>query len=289
MMVRLVAALVTIVLLVPAAHAAEQRIVSIGGSVTEIVYALGVEDRLVAVDSTSLYPEAATELPDVGYMRRLSAEPILALEPDHILAIADAGPKPVLDQLREAGVEITIIGDEPSPEGIVDKIKDVALALDLTDRGEALAEQVAADFAALAEEVNEVAALPTSPQRLMFVLNTGRGAPMVGGTGTSADAIIRLAGAENAVIGLDGYKPLSPEAAIEAAPDVILTMNRSVEASGGREALLAQPDIALTPAGQNRALISMEGLFLLGFGPRTPEAARTLAAALADLKPEPVN
>ncbi len=285
-MVRVLAILATLTLLVPSARADQERIVAIGGSVTEIVYALGAEDRLVAVDSTSLYPEVATDLPDVGYMRRLSAEPILALEPDHILAIADAGPEPVLDQLREAGVEITTIDDVPSPEGIVDKIERVANALDLTEKGHALAQQVEADFEALAAEVDAVAA---SPQRLMFVLNTGRGAPMVGGAGTSADAIIRLAGAENAVTNLDGYKPLSPEAAIQAAPDVILTMNRSIEASGGKEALLAFPDIALTPAGKNQALISMEGLFLLGFGPRTPEAARMLAAALTDFEPKPVN
>ena len=286
MVFRLVAALVTITFLTSTAHAVEERLVAIGGSVTEIVYGLRAEDRLVAVDSTSLYPEAATDLPDVGYMRRLSAEPILALEPDHLLAIADAGPAPVLDQLREAGIKVTIIDDDPSPEGIVDKINDIAAALDLADQGRNLAERVAADFDALASEVNAAAA---PPLRLMFVLNTGRGAPMVGGAGTSADAIIRLAGAENAVTGLEGYKPLSPEAVIEAAPDVILTMNRSVEIAGGREAMLTQSDIALTPAGQTKALISMEGLLLLGFGPRTPEAARRLAAALAALKPKPVN
>ena len=286
MVFRLVATLVTITFFTSTAHAVEERLVAIGGSVTEIVYGLGAEDRLVAVDSTSLYPEAATDLPDVGYMRRLSAEPILALEPDHLLAIADAGPALVLDQLREAGVKVTIIDDDPSPEGIVDKINDIAAALDLADQGRDLAERVAADFDALASEVNAAAA---PPMRLMFVLNTGRGAPMVGGAGTSADAIIRLAGAENAVTGLEGYKPLSPEAAIEAAPDVILAMNRSVEIAGGKEAMLTQSDIALTPAGRTQALISMEGLLLLGFGPRTPEAARRLAAALAALKPKPVN
>lgn len=282
---RLVAFLIALSVLSVHVHAEQERVVGIGGSVTEIIYALGAGDRLVAVDSTSLYPEVATELPDVGYMRRLSAEPILALEPDHILAIADAGPKPVLDQLREAGVQVTIIDDDPSPEGIAAKIRDVALALDLVDQGEVLAEEVAADFNALADHVASV----TAPARVMFVLNTGRGAPMVGGTGTSADAIIRLAGAYNAVIDLEGYKPLSPEAAIQAAPDVILAMNRSVEMSGGKESLLAQPDLAITPAGQNQALISMEGLLLLGFGPRTPEAARKLASALADLKPSSVN
>lgn len=284
-MIRFFSTLVGVALLVSAADA-EERIIAVGGSVTEIVYALGAEDRLVAVDSTSLYPEVATQLPDIGYMRRLSAEPILALEPDRILAIADAGPPPVLDQLKEAGVEIMMIDDDPSLNGITTKIEAVADALDLTEKGQKLAQKVKADFDALAAEVNAVAA---PLLRVMFVLNTGRGAPMVGGSGTSADAIIRLAGAENAVTGLEGYKPLSPEAAIEAAPDVILTMNRSVEIAGGKEVLLGQPDIALTPAGKNRSLISMEGLFLLGFGPRTPAAVRELAAALADLGPEPVN
>lgn len=283
-MIRFFSTLIGLALLAPTAEA-EERIVAIGGAVTEIVYALGGEDRLVAVDSTGLHPQVVTELPDIGYMRRLSAEPILALEPDRILAVGDAGPQPVLDQLEEAGVEITMIDDGPSLEGITAKIETVARALDLSEEGKKLAKQVEADFDSLAAEANAVAV----PPRVMFVLNTGRGAPMVGGTGTSADAIIRLAGAENAVTGLEGYKPLSPEAAIEAAPDVILTMNRSVEVSGGEAALLALPDVALTPAGKNHALISMDGLFLLGFGPRTPEAARELAAALFDLEPKPVN
>lgn len=286
MMVQFIAVLAALTFLIPSAYAGQQRIVSIGGSISEIIYALGAGNRLVAVDSTSLYPEAATDLPDVGYMRRLSAEPILALEPDHILAVADAGPAAVLDQLREAGVEITIIDDDPTPEGVVDKIEKVGEVLNLAEMSTGLAKEVAADFDNLARDVKAAGA---PPLRLMFVLNTGRGAPMVGGAGTSADAIIRLAGAENAVTGLEGYKPLSPEAAIQAAPDVILAMNHSVDISGGKAALLALPDIALTSAGKNQALITMDGLFLLGFGPRTPEAARTLAAALADLMPKQVN
>ena len=248
-MERLFAMLLALIILSPSAQAGQERIVSIGGSATEIVYALGAEDRLVAVDSTSLYPEGAAELPDVGYMRRLSAEPILALEPDRILAIADAGPEPVLDQLREAGVAITIVDDEPSAEGVAHKIETVAGVLGFSDEGDTLAKEVADGFASLAAKVDDVAA---PPPRVMFVLNTGRGAPMVGGGGTSADAIIRLAGAENAVTGLKGYKPLSPEAAIQAAPDVILTMNRSVDISGGPEALLALPDIALPPPARTR-------------------------------------
>lgn len=285
-MVRMVTVLVSVMLAITPLRAEPARLLAIGGSVTEIVFALGAGDRLMAVDSTSLYPTAATDLPDVGYMRRLSAESILGLQPNHILTIEDAGPKPVLDQLREAGVKVTVIADEPSPDGIVDKIRDIAEALDLVAEGESLADQVAADFDELADEI-KTNGRPT--QRLMFVLNIGRGAPMIGGQGTSADAIIRLAVAENAIIGLDGYKPLSPEAAIVAAPDVVLAMNRSVDVAGGKAAILSQPDIALTPAGQNQTLISMEGLLLLGFGPRTPQAARQLAKALAELPMKPMR
>jgi iron complex transport system substrate-binding protein len=260
-----------------------ERLVAIGGAVTEIIFALGAEERLVAVDSTSLYPETATGLPDIGYMRRLSAEPILALEPDRVIAIEGSGPPAVLDQLREAGIEVVPVADQPTPDGVIAKIGEVAEALALGAAGDALAASVRADFEALAAEVE------TTRTRVMFVLNTGRGALLVGGTGTAADGIIRLAGAVNAISGLDGYKPLSPEAAIQAAPDVILTMDHSVAMAGGRYALLDQPDIALTPAGRNRALVAMDGLLLLGFGPRTPDAARRLAQALAELAPEPVN
>lgn len=156
------------------AKAAEQRIISIGGSVTEIIFALGAGDRLVAVDSTSLYPADATELPDVGYMRRLSAEPILALGPDRILAIEDAGPLPVLDQLHEAGVEVEIIGDDPSPSGIARKIREIASALDLRDEGNILAERITTDFERLAQEVESASACDVCHEHWSRCANGGR-------------------------------------------------------------------------------------------------------------------
>ncbi|MBK1671552.1 hypothetical protein CKO28_26495 [Rhodovibrio sodomensis] len=129
-----------IVGLAPSALASDDaRVVSVGGSVTEIVYALGAEERLVGVDSTSLYPPAAQEVPDVGYMRRLSAEPILSLEPDIVLAAADAGPPEALAQLRAAGVEVVEVPDTPSPAGVTEKVRAVAAALGMAGQGEALA------------------------------------------------------------------------------------------------------------------------------------------------------
>ena len=258
------------------ASAEAGRVASIGGSVTEIVYALGQEERIVAVDSTSLYPEAARSHPDVGYMRALSAEPVLATGPDLILAVADAGPPQALDQLRQSGVSVVTVPDEPSLAGVAAKIRAVAEALGVPAAGAVLAEKTTAE----AETLRHALADANSRPKVLFLLSAGRGAPLVAGESTSAEAIIELAGGRNAVGGFAGFKPLSPEAAIAAAPDVILTTTRTLEGFGGAEPLLELPALASTPAAAKRRLIALDGLLLLGFGPRTPEAMRELAAAL---------
>ena len=254
-----------------------ERIVSVGGAVTEIVYALGMSDRVVAVDSTSRYPEEARSKPDVGYMRRLAAEPILAMGPSLVLAVADAGPPAVLDQLREAGLRVELIPDEPSPRGVLEKIDRVAEVLRRRAKGRVLVARLKAKFNALSRAV---AGLPSRP-RVLFLLSIGQGgAPLAAGRNTAAAGIIELAGGVNAVAAFEGYKPLSSEAAVAAAPDVILVTNRSLRLLGGPEGLLAIPEIALTPAGEGRRVVAMDGLLLLGFGPRTAAAVDLLAERL---------
>ena len=255
----------------------QDRIVSIGGTVTEIAYALGAGDRIVAVDATSLYPKAATEKPNVGYMRQLAAEPILALEPSLVLAVEDAGPVVVLDQLREAGVAVVTVPDEPSYPGVIDKITRIAEALDATEEGQKLAAHLESEFKTLS------AALDGTPDRprVLFMLSIGQGGvPMAAGRDTSAEGIIHLAGGINAVDAFEGYKPLSPEAAVAAQPDVLLITTRSLGLLGGKAGLLDLPEVAVTPAGQASRILSLDGLLLLGFGPRTGEAVRWLAQQL---------
>jgi len=259
-----------------ALRAEPKRIVSIGGSITETVYALGFGDRLVAVDATSLYPEAATALPNIGYMRTLSAEPILALGPDLILADGDAGPAEVLEQIRGTGVPIVIIAKATAAAEVPNKIRAVARALEANGAGEALAESVGPSTAAISAAAN---AQPAKP-RVLFLLSIGQGAPLAAGRDTAAAGIIAAAGGINAVDGYDGYKPVSPEATVVAAPDVILVTSRTVELMGGVDAILSLPDIRPTPAGVNRRLVVMDALLLLGFGPRIAEAIGELARAL---------
>ncbi len=256
--------------------AEEQRLISVGGSITEIVYALGAAERLVAVDSTSSYPPAADKLPDVGYMRRLSAEPILALEPDLLLLIEDAGPKTTIDQLGAAGVRIVLIPDEPSLNGMHEKVRQVAAALDLASEGDALNSRIDEAQRGVARKLAAVTERP----RVIFLLSVGNGAPLAAGKNTSAAGIIDLAGGQNALAQFSGFKPLSPEAAAAARPDVILVTERTLERLGGRKAILSRPELGASPAAAAGRLVALNGLLLLGFGPRTPEAVALLAQAL---------
>ncbi|RAZ89194.1 hemin ABC transporter substrate-binding protein [Mesorhizobium hawassense] len=251
------------------------RIVAIGGSITEIVYALGEEGRLVARDSTSNYPEAAAKLPDVGYMRALSPEGVLSVNPTGILALQGSGPKEAVDVLKKSRVPYIEVPDHFNHEGILEKIRVVGKTLGVDAKAEKLAAETDAKLTAAEKQTASI----KDRKRVLFVLSTQGGKILAAGSGTAADGIIKLAGAVNAVEGFSGYKPMTDEAIVSAKPDFILTMK-----GGGppisEDELFANPAIASTPAGTNRKMISMWGGYLLGFGPRTAEAIHDLAVSL---------
>jgi iron complex transport system substrate-binding protein len=254
-----------------------QRIVSIGGTITEILYHLGAQDRIVARDSTSSFPVEAGAKPDAGYMRALSAEGIIAQKPDLILMEDGAGPPPVIEILAVSEIPVVVIATPPDADGIGRKIRDVGAAVGLSDKAELLAAETERDLAALAAEVAQI---PTPRKSVLFVLSLSSGRVMAGGADTEAGAIIALAGGTNAAPGIKGYKPLSDEAVIAAQPQVILSMQTNGDHRITAEQVFALPSLLATPAAANKALVSMDGLLLLGFGPRTPQAARMLAAQL---------
>lgn len=254
------------------------RLVTIGGAVTEIVYALGEEKRLIARDSTSLYPQAASALPDVGYMRALSPEGVLATNPSAILAIEGAGPPDAMAVLKSAAVPLVTVPDTFTRDGILAKIDAVGAALQVEDKAKALHDKVAADLD------KAIAAAEKHPQderkRVLFILSLQDGKVMAAGSGTAAEGIIHLAGLINAAQGFPGYKSLTDEAIIEARPDVILMMERGGSHDATVKEIAAHPALGLSPAAQNKAIIRMDGLHLLGFGPRTAGAVRELTRAV---------
>lgn len=253
-----------------------QRIVSIGGTITEILYDLGAQDRIVARDSTSFYPADANSKPDVGYMRQLSAEGILGQKPDLILMEEGSGPPPVLEILKASEVPMVVVPTPPEADKIGQKIRDIGTAVGLSDKADVLAAKTEEGLKAVAADV---ARITGDKKKVLFVLSVSNGRLMAGGADTEAGAIIAMAGGINAAPTINGYKPLSDEAVIAAAPDVILTMSRGSHAITP-EQMFALPAMQTTPAAASKALVAMDGLMLLGFGPRTPEAVRMLAAQI---------
>ncbi|WP_420962089.1 heme/hemin ABC transporter substrate-binding protein [Brucella sp. IR073] len=252
------------------------RIVSIGGALTEIVYALGEEKRLVARDSTSLYPEEALKLPDVGYMRALSPEGVLSVNPTGILMIEGSGPREALDVLKKASVPLVTVPDRYTHEGVVEKIKAVGRALNVEEKADKLAVSVDRELAAAEKNASGI----KERKRVLFILSMQGDRILAAGKNTAADGIIKLAGGVNAVEGFEGYKQLNDEAVGKAAPDVVLMMDRTGNHAAGDDEVFASPAFAGTPAAANRKLIRMEALYLLGFGPRTAKAAHDLSVAL---------
>jgi iron complex transport system substrate-binding protein len=261
------------------------RVVSIGGAVTEILYALGRADLIVGVDSTSLHPtEALKTKPNVGYFRQLSPEGVLSLGPSLILAADGSGPKEAVSVLEAASVPFVRVPDTYDGKGILEKIRIVAAATDSARRGECLAKLVESDLSSLAAMRKGIA----TPARVMFVLSFAGDKPMVAGRGTAADGLIKLAGGVNVFDGFEGYRVVNEESVLTAAPEWILGMQRSgldLDAAS----VFARAAFGATPAARRKQFFSMEGLYMLGFGPRTARAARDLSRTLyPDLKAGPL-
>lgn len=261
------------------AQSAPSRIASVGGAVTEIVFALGEQNRLVARDTTSNYPATALDLPDIGYIRALSAEGVLSANPDLILSEEGAGPIETLDLLREAAIRIEEVPGGFTSDAIAQKVMAVAQVLGVPEKGAVLAAQVERQIAAAVAEVDSA-----HRPKVLFILSTDGGRVMAGGGDTSADAIITLAGGQNAAVGFNGFKPITDEAIVTSGADVILMMDREGDHKADNAALLAHPALGQTAAAQNGAVVRMDGMLLLGFSVRTGQAISQLARALADVQ-----
>lgn len=264
------------------------RIIPLNGNIAETIFALGLGSNVVATDTSALYPEEALALPKIGYQRELNAEGILAMSPTVVIGDQGAGPPEVLDQVRAAGVPVVILESEETVEGPPALIRSVGETLGIPEEADVIAanvDQTLDETAALIAEVDE------SP-RVAFLYIRGQGTQLISGTNTSADVVISAAGGVNAGAdsGTEGYFPITPEALVEAAPDVILVMQGGLASVGGVDGLLQIPGVSQTPAGEAERIVAFEDLYLLGFGPRIGDAIYDLALALhPELDGEPRN
>lgn len=247
------------------------RIVSLGATATEIVFALGAGPRVVGVDLSSRYPAEATRLPQVGYYRDFSVEGVVSLNPDLVIASSHAGPAQAIQRLGRLGLPIVTLPADPTVPAL-----EQAIAL----AGQALQAEAAADR--LVQGLQQALATPATARSTagVLVLSSHSGRMQAAGSRTAADATLRLAGGVNLLTEQSGYKPISAEAITALAPEIILTTPLSIP-PGGPAAFARQPGISTTPAARHGRIHVIDELLLLGFGPRLPEALRVLREALA--------
>lgn len=260
--------------------AAQARIVAADGAVTEILYALEAQDRLVGVDSTSRYPQAALQLPNIGYRRTLTAEGVLSLRPRSLIGTQEAGPQQTLDRLRQAGVAVHLLPALEQPEDLIDRVRQVALLVDARETLPALERELSLAL----EQVRHRAALAGS-YKVLFLLAAGPRGVMVAGKNTQAHQLLDWLGLDNVAKSTPGYKPLNREALLMLKPQAIVVAE--TEPGAFRED--DWPGLMLTEAGRQGRILKADSMYLLGNGPRLPQAMMDILDVVTDAQPNQVD
>lgn len=266
--------LVTSLFLVAPVYAKE-KIVVVDGSLTEIIYALNAGQNIAAVDTTSTYPRAATELPNIGYMRALSAEGILSIQPTMVIATDSAGPPNVLTHLKKTGINIQIIKNNYSIEGLYQKIDTVAALLQQNTSAKILKNSIEEK---LAPTLKSIALQADHKPKVLVFLGMQGNQLMAAGKKTQADAVIDILGAANVAGNFHGYKPINKEAVLASDADAIIILSHLPSVSPQMIA-----EFSYTQAAKNNKVIVAPSNQLLGFGPRFPEALQKVSEALYSL------
>ena len=255
-----------------------ERIIPLDGDVAEVIFALGLGDNVVATDLSATYPPEADALPEIGYQRALSAETVATFAPTVLLATDIAGPPEALDDMRRLGYPLVIVPNHATSTGAGEKIRAVAAALGVPEEG---AELAGALDAAIAEAAVSSDQTGDRPRVVAFYMR-GTAAQLVLGRSFNTHWLIEAAGGLDVAdsMGIDDSAPISAEAVLAAAPDVLLVTQRGLESVGGIDGLLEIGGLGQTPAGQNRQVLAYDDQLLLGNGPRT---AQMLAQLRDDL------
>lgn len=255
------------------------RIASLQGDITEILWTMGLGDNIAIVDATGLYPEEMTEKPQAGFFRQLNAEGILAEEPTVVLAHPGAGPPPVLDAIKAAGVPVVIVPetDETDPTTVGEKILFIGEAVGMVDHAQALADQVQGQI----DDAAELVAQADSSPVVAYIVPRGDQV-FLSGLDSASNGILAAAGVTTVaeMLELETSVPLTPEALVAADPEYIVSTITAVETGGGEEAFLAMQGIAQTTAAQRGNLLVFDDMYVQQFVPRTGQAIADLARAL---------
>jgi iron complex transport system substrate-binding protein len=261
------------------------RIVSLNGDITEVIFELGLGENVIGVDVTTTYPPEAAALNDsgqtVGFAQQLTPEAVLALEPTLVIGDTQVAPPEAIEQLRTAGVPVVVIETQVTLDGVEAKILDLAEILGVQDEGRALAARVNGEIEAAQARVAD----ETSDPMVAFVYVRGPQVVFLFGAGMPTQAMIEGAGAVDAgaAAGIAGPAPLTPEALVASAPEVIVLPEAGLAALGGMEAFKGLPGVADTPAAQTGRVLAYDEAFFFNLGPRVGQA---LDQFISDLYPD---
>ncbi|MGA4963197.1 heme/hemin ABC transporter substrate-binding protein [Streptomyces pseudogriseolus] len=256
-----------------------ERIVPLSGSLSEIVFTLGLADRVVARDVTATFAQAA-RLPVVTRGHDVSAEGVLSLRPDLVLAESTTGPAEAMDQIRAAGVPVLVVEGATGLDDVGPRIEAVAEALGVPAAGAELTRRTQQRIDAVAESVP---AGKEKPRVAFLYLRGSASVYLIGGKDSGATSLIEAAGAVDAGAesGLEkDFTALTSEALVKAAPDALLVMTKGLESVGGVDGLVRIPGVAQTPAGMDRRIVSVEDGVLLNYGPRTDQVLASVVEQL---------
>lgn len=251
------------------------RIISLSGFLTELLYTLEAGDDIVGVDVTSTYPQEVNQLEKLGHITQLNAEGILSLNPDIIFVQEDQiRQSEALAQLKNASIKIVPVPVSHTLNNSVQAARTIANHMDIDPQVlENLQAQITNDSLALQDYLKDKTTRPS----VLFIYARGGGNLMVAGNNTNAQAIIEIAGGQNAITAFDQFRALTPEALVQASPDIILMFDSGLKILEGKEGLASIPGISQTAAYANDRIVSMNGHYLTSFGPRTGQAALELA------------
>ncbi|MEU8762920.1 ABC transporter substrate-binding protein [Streptomyces sp. NPDC048659] len=252
-----------------------ERIVPLSGSLSELVFSLGLGGQVVARDVTATFEQAA-RLPVVTRAHDVSAESVLSLRPTLVLAESTTGPAEAVARIREAGVPLLVVAPAKGLADVPARIGAVSAALGVPGAGDALARRTEARLDAVRRTVP---ARPEKPRVAFLYVRGSAAVYLLGGADSGASSLLEAAGAVDAgkESGLTkDFTPLTSEALAAAAPDAILVMRKGLDSVGGVDGLVRLPGVAETPAGQDRRIVSVDDGVLLTYGPRTDRVLETL-------------
>ena len=241
------------------------RIVVAGGSITEILFFLNESENIVAVDTTSNYPADAKNYPSIGYVRALSAEGVLSLNPTLIIGENDMGPENVLEQLKKTKIELRVLDERNTIKGIEDKISCIASILGKDDNS--------TKNTSLEKSVSKLKIISKANSKknirgLVILMMQGT-SPVVAGRNTSGGDFLKMIGSENTMSSFEGWKPAGKEAILLSNPNFILITKRATRNYGSLNSFLKESGIEMTEAARTQNVFSLDGMSFLGFGPRT--------------------